>query len=179
MRTLIAAALLVAVPASAQTLRDDASGLSITAPPGFTATPSPPSQRENRPVFDVRSARDTDTGCRVAVAPAPANASLSQAQINAQAGTDSYRDTVAGTLATLYEVRALEPVAHGGVTGIAAIGDLRPREGMPARAQEVRSLLIILETPRQRVTLACVGEKSDFRERLPQFEAVLRGITIP
>lgn len=171
-------ALALALPASAQMLRDDASGLSITPPPGYTATPSPERSGPSRPVFDVRTAGDTDTGCRIAVSEAAANAGLTQAEINAHATSQSYKETVAGLFSTVYEIRALETVTHAGITGVAAIGDLRPREGMPQRAQEVRSLLVLLETPRQRITLGCVGERRDFRERLPQFEAVLRGLAI-
>lgn len=168
----------LAVAASAQALRDDASGLTITAPPGYTATPSPERAGPNRPVFDVKTASDVDTGCRIAVADAAANAGLSQAEINARAASQAHKETVAGVFATIYEIRAIETVMHAGITGVAAIGDLRAREGVPQRAQEVRSLLILLETPRQRITLACVGERRDFRERLPEFEAVLRGISV-
>jgi hypothetical protein len=176
------ALVLIAAPAAAQsaaqTLRDDASGISITAPPGYTATPSPPRVGTSRSLFDIKAAGDIDTGCRIAVADAPANAALTQGEINVHAGSQPYRDQIATTLSTLYDIRVIEPVSHEGRTGIAVIGDLKPRPAMPARAQDVRSLLVILETPRLRITLGCVGEKADFASRLAGFEAVLRGIEI-
>jgi hypothetical protein len=177
-RTAALALVLIATPAAAQTLRDDASGLTITAPPGYTATPSPPGGTP-RPVFDLRTPRDTDTGCRIAVEGAPANASLTQAEINARDASPQHRETVAAIYSTVYDIRVIETATHQGITGIAMIGDLKPRPALPARSQEVRSLLVILETPRLRVSLGCVGEKADFASRLPGFEAVLRGLSIP
>ncbi|WP_291299183.1 hypothetical protein [Elioraea sp.] len=171
-------ALSLATPAFAQTLRDDASGISITAPPGYTATPSPPGGTP-RPVFDLRTPRDTDTGCRIAVEGASATASLTQAEINARNASPEHTATVAATYGTVYDIRVVEPVTHQGITGIAMIGDLKPRPAMPPRAQDVRSLLVILETPRLRVSLGCVGEKADFASRLAGFEAVLKGLAIP
>lgn len=166
-----------AAQSAAQTLRDDGAGISVTPPPGYTATPSPPGGTP-RPVFDLRTPRDTDTGCRIAVEAATATASLTQAQINARAASQERKDTEAATYGTVYDILVLDNTTHQGITGIALIGDLKPRPAMPPRTQEVRSLLVILETPRLRLTLGCVAEKAEFSSRLPGFEAVLRGIEI-
>lgn len=177
MRAAALALILLAAPAAAETLRDDGAGISVTPPPGYTATPSPPGGTP-RPVFDLRTPRDADTGCRIAVEAATATASLTQAEINARAASQERKDTEAATYGTVYDILVLDNTTHQGITGIAMIGDLKPRPAMPPRTQEVRTLLIILETPRLRLTLGCVAEKAEFAGRLPGFEAVLRGIAI-
>jgi hypothetical protein len=172
---------LAAVPAAAQPLRDAGSGIAITAPEGFVATPAPPPANPGpgRAVFDVKAPGDTDTGCRVAVNDAPANALLSQRELNARSASPEYIQGMAGQLSAVYNLLGVNPVGLGNVLGLGAIGDLRPRPGLAARAQELRFLLVFLDTPMQRVTLTCIAEKRAFDDRLPGFEAVLQGLEIP
>jgi hypothetical protein len=183
MRLAIAALLLVltAAPAAAQPLRDTASGIGITAPQGFVATPipTPATPGPGRAVFDVKAPGDTDTGCRVAVNNAPSNALLSQQELNTRAASPEYIQAMAGQLSTVYNLLGINPVGLGTVLGLGAIGDLRPRPGLAARAAELRFLLVFLDTPIQRVTLTCIAEKRAFDDRLPGFEAVLQGLDIP
>ncbi|MCU0985003.1 MAG: hypothetical protein MUC89_08670 [Acetobacteraceae bacterium] len=179
MRLAIAALLLVltAAPAAAQPLRDTASGIGITAPQGFVATPipTPATPGPGRAVFDVKAPGDTDTGCRVAVNNAPSNALLSQQELNTRAASPEYIQAMAGQLSTVYNLLGINPVGLGTVLGLGAI----PRPGLAARAAELRIQLVGLDTPIQRVTRTCIAAKRAFDDRLPGFEAVLQGLDIP
>lgn len=174
-------AMLASLPAAATTQRDTASGIAITPPAGYVATPSPPpaAPGPGRAVFDVKTPGETDTGCRVAVTDVPSNALLSQQELNDRSASPEYLQAMAGQLGAVYDLFGINTVVHRNVVGLVAIGDLRPRPGLAPRATEVRTLVVFLDTPIQRVVLTCIAEKSDFQQRLAGFEAVLDGLEIP
>jgi hypothetical protein len=65
-------------------LSDPATGLSVTAPPGYQATVAP--LRGNyTAVIDVKHTRERDTGCKVAFQPSPQNERFSQIELNSLA----------------------------------------------------------------------------------------------
>ena len=164
--------------AVAEPLSDPESGFAVDPPPGYTATIIPP--RDKYSVgFEVKKADDDkDTGCQVAFQPAPQNADLSQQEINDLATSPEWIDLARSTLSLVYDVRSADPFEHAGVRGLALVGDFKTEIDAP-RAHEVRSLLIILETPKGRVTVVCVGEKTTFDARRPEFESVARATTLP
>jgi hypothetical protein len=172
---------LAALPAAAQPLRDIPSGIAITAPDGFVVTPSPAAATPGmgRAVFDVKAPGDTDTGCRIAVADAPANALLSQQELNARSAAPSYQQAMINQLSGLYELLGVNTISLGNVLGFGAIGDIRPRPDLAPRAGDVRTLIVFLDTPIQRVVVTCIGEKANFEARLGGFEAVLSSLEIP
>jgi hypothetical protein len=170
--------LLLATPAEAQTLRDAVSGLAITAPTGYVAAPAPPMDARNtRAVFDIKRPGEIDTGCRVSTVDAPGNAFLTQAELNERAASMEYQRLLAEQLSTVYDLVALNVVGSTQVVGLGAIGDIRPRLGAPA--PDVRTLLIFLDTPLERVMLTCVADRREFDDRLPEFEAILGGLELP
>jgi hypothetical protein len=174
--------MLAAGAASAQAVRDPASGIAITPPEGFTVTPAPPPEtpaQGGRAVFDVKAPGDTDTGCRVAVADAPANALLSQRDLNARSASPDYQQAMVRQMSAVYDLIGINTISLRNVLGFGAIGDIRPRPGLAPRASEVRTLIVFLDTPIQRVVVTCIGEKRNFEARLPGFEAVLSGLEIP
>ncbi len=61
--------------------RDPAVGLAVDPPTGYTARAIKATGRYTA-AFEVKSASDRDTGCKVAFQPAPQNGRLSQAEIN-------------------------------------------------------------------------------------------------
>ncbi len=181
MRLLAAAFLLASLPATAEPLRDIATGLAITAPQGYVAAPSPPSdpQSPGRAVFDVRRPGETDTGCRIGVNQAPANALMSQEELNLRVANPQYQEGMIGQLSQVYQLLSVSPVLQGNVIGLAMIGDFLARPGLPARALQIRSLIIFFDTPIQRVTFTCIAERDEFQDRLGEFEAVARGLEMP
>ena len=86
--------------------------------------------------------------------------------------------TAALVIGPCRDVRSADLFEHAGVRGLALVGDVKTKIDAP-RAHEVRSLLIILETPKGRVTVVCVGEKTTFDARRPEFETVARATTLP
>ena len=177
--TLAAAELLgIVTTASAQAVRDDATGLAVDPPPGYAARQTAASG-PYAVAFDVKTAADRNTGCRVAFQPVPKNNALSQADINAFTAKPEWSDLVRATLALIYEVRSIEPFEHAGVRGAAVVADFKSGPATPPEAAEVRTLFVMLETPKGRTTTVCIGAKRDFDMRRPEFEAVARGTTPP
>ncbi|MDJ0389877.1 hypothetical protein QMO56_17355 [Roseomonas sp. E05] len=129
--------------------------------------------------FTLRRPEDQDTGCTLAYVPAPQNALYSQNQINTRTRLPGWQAIERTRLAAIYDVQEQSLFEQRGVTGVQMVADLRPRPGLPARAQAVRSFFAIMETPRGRTTLVCVAEKAGFAARRAEFEAVLRGLAPP
>jgi hypothetical protein len=180
MKRLALALVLAGSAAAAEPLRDLASGISITAPAGYVATPAAPVEPGNtRPIFDIRRPGETDTGCRVSTVDAPVNAFLSQAELNDRAASPEFQHQMASSLAQIYDLVAVDVVTSGRVTGFAAIGDTAQPLSREAPQPRVRALLVFLDTPLMRVFFACVAEPADFMARLSEFERVLDGLVIP
>ena len=168
----------IVTAASAQAVRDDATGLAVDPPPGYAARQTAASG-PYAVAFDVKTTADRNTGCRVAFQPVSKNNTLSQADINAFTAKPEWSDLVRATLALVYEVRSIEPFEHAGVRGAAVVADFKSVPDASPHAAEVRTLLVMLETPKGRTTTVCVGARRDFDARRPGFEAVARGTTLP
>jgi hypothetical protein len=178
MKRVLLPILLLATPATAQPLRDAVSGLAITAPAGTVATAAPAMPPGPiRAVFDIRRPGETDTGCRVSTVDAPANAFLSQNELNQRSASPDYQQAMAAQLSAVYELIAVNVVAHHDIAGLGVVGDLRQRPGDTSPV--VRSLLVFLDTPLQRVMLTCVADQDAFNDRASEFEAILAGLEMP
>jgi hypothetical protein len=164
--------------ATAEPLNDPLTGLAIDPPPGYeTRLLQPTPTFVSR--FQVKKATDRDTGCQVGYTPQSQNRDFTQDEINAILQKAQWLDVARATIAMSYVVHATDPFRHGNLIGVAMVGDIKARPGIPPRSQEVRTLFIILETPKGRATTVCVGEKADFDTRRPEFEAVARATTVP
>jgi hypothetical protein len=179
-RLAILAALGLTMPSAgwAEPVRDEASGLQIEAPPGYTAQPVVPGQNQAAR-FSVKMPADRDTGCQVAFTPAPQNKALSQADIDRLMRQDEWRATARATLSGLYDVNSTMPFRAGKREGFVLIGTFKPRPELPPRAAEVQTLFVIQETPNGRTSTVCVGEKAGFTARQKEFLAVAAGATPP
>ena len=171
-------ALALIAPATAEPLRDESTGLSIDPPEGYIARALGPT-----PTFvvrfEVKKPSDRDTGCQVAFTPLPQNAELKQGDINEIVEGQRWLDLARATVAINYDVSATERFNVNGIGGVAMIGDFKSRPGLPARAQDVRTLFMLIETPKGRTTTICVGEKQGFTERRAEFELVARSVLAP
>jgi hypothetical protein len=165
-------------PAIAQPISDPATGLAVNPAPGYVAKPAPASGNYTVS-FDVKKPDDKDTGCRVGFQPAPQNAGMTQDEINAFTAKPDWADLVRTTLSRLYVVISLDRFEHAGVRGAVVVGDFRLPPGAPPRAAEIRSWLVMLETPKGRTSIVCVGEKPSFEARRSEFVDVARGVTLP
>jgi hypothetical protein len=172
------ALVLTGAVAEAQSISDPQTGLAVTAPAGYIARSAPPRARYSA-VIEVKRGADRDTGCKVAFQPNAQSLSMSQAQINELAGTPERRAVIESSLGSLYLVAAVEQVEHDGALGAVATAAFKPLPGLPARAGDMISVFYILETPTGRTTIVCVSEREVFAERRSEFDAVLRGVTLP
>jgi hypothetical protein len=163
--------------ASAAPVRDEASGLVVDPPEGYVVVKAAADARY-AVVYSVKKADEEDTGCKVAFQAAPQNAPLTQEDINAFSSKPEWANLVKATLALVYEVASVEPFEQAGVAGAAAVADFKPIEDQP-RAGEVRSYLVLLDTPKGRTTVVCVGEKAGFEARKPEFEKIARTVSPP
>jgi len=164
--------------ATAEPLRDEGTGLAIDPPEGYIARPIAPT-----PTFvvrfEVKKPSDRDTGCQVAFTPLPQNAELKQSDINDIVEGQRWLDLARATLTTLYDISATDRFNVNGIGGVAMVGDLKSRPGLPARSQDVRTLFMLVETPKGRTTTICVGEKLGFAERRAEFEKIARAVSAP
>ncbi|MBU8541203.1 hypothetical protein ACFOD3_25575 [Falsiroseomonas tokyonensis] len=180
MRVAMVAAALCALAgvAAAKSAPETAAALSVSPPAGYEVRPLPP-RPPYATIFGVRRPSDRDTGCQVSFAEDPATASLSQAQLNEAVQNPVWRDTAIRAMSPIYDIQHQETYRQGDLVGLLLEGMIRPREGLPARAQEIRTLFVILQTPRGRTSTVCVGEVADFATRRAEFLTVAQGATPP
>lgn len=167
-------------PVVAEPVRDEATGLSIEPPAGYTARKAEGDTRYAA-VYAVQKGAEDDTGCKIAFQPTPPGAGepkLSQEDINAFTRKKEWTDLVRATLALRYEVATVEPFDHQGLMGAAVVADFKAVEG-EEKPPEVRSYLVVLDTPKGRTTIVCVGDKASFDARRPEFEAIARSVVPP
>lgn len=118
-------------------------------------------------------------GCRVGFQSAPQNNDLTQAQINEQAGKPEWRNLVRATMELIYDVTSIESFEHDGVQGAVVIATIKPRDGLPPEAKDVRNFLVMLETPKGRTNVVCVDMKDSFDARRAEFEQIVRAVKMP
>ena len=173
-RLAIIAALALPVASRAETVRDEASGLQVNAPPGYAARAMPPGRGQTAR-FEVKTPADRDTGCQVAFTPAPQNNRLSQSEIDTLMRGETWRETARAALSGLYDVAETLPLPPGKREGFVIIADFKDRPGLPPRARDIRTLFVIQETPRGRTSTVCVGERAGFDGRRAEFIALAEG----
>jgi hypothetical protein len=174
----VLAILTASIPASAEPLKDPATGLAVNPPPGSVAKPRAGSGHYTVE-FEVKKPDDKDTGCRVGFLHNQANAAFTQQELNAHAATPEWANEIRRVFSQALEIISLEPFEHASVLGSVIVVDRKMLPGTPPRAAEIRSWLIVLETPKGRTNMDCNAEKTSFDARRSEFEAVARGITPP
>lgn len=174
---------LSAAPAvAAEPVKDEATGLSVTPPPGYAARKAEGDPRYAA-VYAVQKSGEDDTGCKIAFQPtAPAGGAaepaLTQDDINAFTRKKEWTDLVRATLALRYDVASVDPFDNNGLSGAAVVADFKPVEG-EAKPPDVRSYLVVIDTPKGRTTIVCVGDKAGFAGRKAEFEAIARSVAPP
>ena len=93
--------------------------------------------------------------------------------------TPGWQNVARATLERIYDIRGMSTLEMGPRAGLQIQADFKPLPSLPPRAQQLRSLFGIFETPRGRTTTVCVFEKSEAEARQGDFLALLRGITPP
>jgi hypothetical protein len=168
---------------AAEPVTDESTGLVLRPPEGYAATRAEGDPRYAA-VYAVQKQGEVDTGCKIAFQPAqaaPAGAgepALSQAEINAFTQKKEWIDLIRATLALRYDVATVDPFPHDGLSGAAVVADFKAIEGEPKTA-EVRSFLVVFDTPKGRTTIVCVGDKAGFDKRKGEFEAIARSVSPP
>jgi hypothetical protein len=175
---ILALAMLAVGEAQAAPQRDNATGLSVNPPAGYIAETLPAAGGMTAR-FAVRRPSETDTGCQIGYSPAPQNARLTQAQINVMMGSSAWQDSAKAALAPLYDISIATMTERAGLRGLMLVADLKPRPGLPASAQDIRSYFSIIETPKGRTTIVCVGHKAEFGARQPEFDAIATSTIAP
>ncbi|PZQ15946.1 MAG: hypothetical protein DI565_09010 [Ancylobacter novellus] len=184
-RTAAAAAVLALAAGfavAAEPARDEATGLAVAPPQGYTARKAVGDPRYAA-VYAVQKEGEDDTGCKIAFQPTPSGQGTgepapTQEEINEFTRKKEWIDLIRATLALRYEVATVEPFELQGLSGAQVVADFKPIEGQ-AKPPDVRSYLVVLDTPKGRTTIVCVGDKASFDGRRQEFEAVARGVTPP
>lgn len=169
---------LAAGAAQAAPLRDNATGLTVDPPPGYTAQAQAP-DNQHAASFSVRRGGETATGCQVGFTRVAGNARRSQPEINAMIGSPAGQEAGRATLASVYDVTESATVQLGNVSALLFLASFKPHPKLPPEARNIRTLFAILETPRGRTSIVCAAPNAEFASRRPEFEAVVRGTTPP
>ncbi len=180
--SLVITGLLGGVAIAAEPVRDEATGLVLQPPDGYEARKAEGDPRYAA-VYAVQKKGEVETGCKIAFQASQApgadpSEALSQTDINDFTKKKEWTDLIRATLALRYDVSTVEPFEHQGLMGAAVVADFKPIEGEP-QSTEVRSYLVVLDTPKGRTTIVCVGEKKSFAGRKSEFESVARSVTPP
>ncbi|WP_245258558.1 hypothetical protein [Methylopila sp. M107] len=167
---------------AAEPVRDEATGLSLQPPNGYEAKKVEGDPRYAA-VYAVQKKNEVETGCKIAFQPSQApgadpGEALSQTDINDFTKKKEWTELIRATLALRYNVATVDAFEHQGLMGAAVVADFKPIEGEPQTA-EVRSYLVVLDSPKGRTTIVCVGDKKTFAGRKSEFEAVARSVTPP
>jgi hypothetical protein len=179
--TMVAGALAIVIasmPAIAQPISDPATGFAVMPPSGYAAKTSTTSGRYTVS-FNVKKPDDKDTGCLIGFLHIPDKARFTQAELNGYAARPEWANEIRTTFARLYDIISLDRFEHAGALGSVVVADRKKTPGTPKRADEVRAWLVVLETPKGRISMACVAEKSSFEARQSEFVAVAQGVTLP
>lgn len=164
--------------AQAQRLTEPGTGLSVVPPVGYSASIAQ-ARAPNIAAIAIRRPQDSDTGCQVAYRPAPQNERFTQDELNVTASSEVWRTEARRALGALYSIEHTEPFQHAGIQGFLLEGMMRMREGLPPRAKDIRTLFVILETPRGRTSAVCVGDRREFAAQRDEFLAIIRSTTPP
>lgn len=172
------AAALVAAPGAAQPVAEPDSGLAVTPPPGYETQLLAPNGPYAAMILVQR--RDVrDVGCWIGFqTTSDTVAPSSQEEINQRAASGEWAERVRASFAGRKNVLSLAPFEHTGVHGTAVVYD----DGSSADASPPgadRTLMVMLETPKGRTNVICVAKTSAFDARRPEFEAIVRAITLP
>jgi hypothetical protein len=169
-----AAAALIAItaPALAQPVTDVATGLSVTPPKGYLAEVMQPGPRYVAQI-GVKRPDGKDIGCRIGFQHAKQNEALTQAQINEFAAKPEWANLLRATLELAHEIRSIETYEQDGVRGAALVGAMKPE------ALGIQTFFVIMETPKGRTNVVCVEGKDNFAARRPEFESIVRAVTLP
>jgi hypothetical protein len=175
-----AAAAFVAPSGIAQPAETDP-GLTLTPPPGYDSQLLGASGPYAQTI--VVKKRDVgDVACWIGFQAISATTGpASQEDINQRAATPAWAERIRASFAGRKHVVSLDPFEHAGVRGTAVVYDEQKAAGdaPPAPRTDVRTLMVILETPKGRTSTICVTKTSAFDGRRAEFEAIVRATNLP
>ncbi|MBE9606921.1 hypothetical protein IAI18_18815 [Acetobacteraceae bacterium H6797] len=176
---LLGVSVLSAGRAQAQPVMDNATGLAVNPPAGYQARQMPAGAGQTARIVMRRASDAADTGCMAGFNDAKSLPGTTQAQINAEYEKRDMEAVAREAIGGIYDVRSTGRFDHAGVHGLLMVADIRPLPNIPPRSQQVRSMMVMLDTPKGRTTIVCVGEKAEFDARLAEYEQVARSVTPP
>ncbi|MGE3645684.1 MAG: hypothetical protein AB7F96_17710 [Beijerinckiaceae bacterium] len=176
--TCLAAALSSAAPAIAET--DSATGFALTLPAGLTLRTSAKGASDvawsllspsGKPV----AANKDGTLCKLTCKALPGNAGLTRQRINAVVADPKRLAAIRTNMGQNFDVLDISVIQHQGFNGYRM--KMTPRIGPDA--ENVRSMLWIIETNKGRASISCATKAPDWDAAQKLFEAVRSNMTIP
>ena len=172
---------LLAQPVLAQDrFRDASTGFAITVPAPFAV------ERTKRRQFDVGVGLRTTTGspplvgtgqfiCEAGFKAASQNNDLTREEINDFIQQPEWRKLARATIGLVFNVTKERTFMLAGFRGVEY--QARPKFG--PGAEDVRTLISIIETPKGRTSIICLTNKKTFQSSLALFRSVRNGVTLP
>ncbi len=182
MKAILASVILLQASAALaqNSFADPATGFGLAPPAPFAIEPTTRRQFDVGVGIKSASGQPAPAGtspyvCEAGFKAAPQNASLTQAEINAQMEKPEWVRLIRATIELAFNVTAERRFTLQGFRGIEFQGS--PKAG-PGH-ENARMVMSMVETPKGRVTMVCVTERSGFDRALPQFRAIRATITLP
>lgn len=182
----IVASMLVVMPAhSADTVRDDATGIIVTPPHGYVV------QRETPPFvihagarFALRKPLDPpSTGCTIEAQVLPSIDETSAApgralSARSQQGKTSWRDKALLQIMSDIAVQSSRPYSRDGIEALDVEGWPRQDGAGSGIDRTTRMRIVVLKLGNGYTNVTCRAAATDFPNRRAEFDAVVRGVKL-
>jgi hypothetical protein len=163
-----------AMNASQQPAKDEASGLAVRPPAGFSARLV--GQKAGQAVILVVKTTEPAAQCRVEYESLTGFAGLSQEAINAAgAQLENYRQGIDA----FYDIRDVSAFAQDGVQGGIVNAVSKKRPDLANWRADIPALIFAFYTPKGRTSIICQTAAAAFAAQRASFEAVARSVTLP
>ncbi|MDI4231918.1 hypothetical protein OZ411_03710 [Bradyrhizobium sp. Arg237L] len=188
MTVTIVALMLVAIPAySAEMVRDEATGLTVTPPHGYVVERETPSIVIHAGArFSLRKPLDPpSTGCTVEAQLLPpideTSAALGRAlSARSREGTTTWRDKALLQIMSEVAVRSSRPYSRDGIEALEVEG--WPRQGADAAGSRIdrstRMRIVVLKLGNGYTNVTCRAAVADFPGKRDEFDAVVHGVKL-
>ena len=142
--------------------------LRVTPPAGHTVEDAGPPDGHSDEAVAVQSTLDKDAGCIVMFKKLPVP--LNQDELNVRTDSPAFAKAISRSWRMFSDKISTEHVEQQGVHGFAARAD---------EANDSSLYSTIFVTPQGETVVSCGGPTPRFRELMPEFKAIIRGVTLP
>lgn len=179
-KSLILAPLIVGLSTFSTLAKDQENKFSIKNSPKYTISKISRRQFDNGLGINFKSGKPTIAGtgkhhCEAGFQFAPQNNGLTKKELNKHARSWTRKRQIRRIISGFFDVSNMKTVTLQGYRGHEL--SIKPRLG--PNHENVRGMMVMIETPQGRMTQVCMTLKSEYRKALRDFRTVTKNITMP